>query len=234
MKTTDQLKQVIEFMKVGGQQVNTEFEFQSAKVADFRISLINEELYGKNELLPSLNNDNLDGVLDGICDVLYVAYGAIATYGSYLPEVEIPQREEGLNATILAKHIANSEVSQIANGLDQFRRGTESGDSMAIQRGLGYVVSGAISLATTSQFDLIGAFEEVHHSNMSKFCLSQEAAEKAIRVRMQEESKKEDYTDAYVEKVQVGANLYYVIKRAVDGKVLKGLDFFEPKLSKFM
>lgn len=234
MKTTDQLKQVIEFMKVGGQQVNTEFEFQSAKVADFRISLINEELYGKNELLPSLNNDNLDGVLDGICDVLYVAYGAIATYGSYLPEVEIPQREEGLNATILAKHIAISEVSQIANGLDQFRRGTETGDSMAIQRGLGYVVSGAISLATTSQFDLIGAFEEVHHSNMSKFCLSQEAAEKAIRVRMQEESKKEDYTDAYVEKVQVGANLYYVIKRAVDGKVLKGLDFFEPKLSKFM
>lgn len=234
MKTTEQLKQVIEFMKVGAQPVNTEFHFQSAKVADFRLALIEEELYGKKELLPSLQNDNLEGLLDGICDVLYVAYGAIATYGSFLPEVDIPERGEGLTGVVLAKHIALSEVGQIINGLDQFRRGTETGDSMAIQRGLGYVVSGAISLATASQLDLIGAFDEVHKSNMSKFCKSRESAEFDIKTRMQDESKKEDYTGAYVEEVNVDEKLYYVIKRAADGKVLKGLDFFEPDLTKYI
>lgn len=231
MKTTEQLLKVIEFMKVGEQPVNKEFTFQSTKVADFRIRLINEEIAGKNELLDSLKNDNLSGILDGICDVLYVAYGAVATFGAYLPEVEIPVRESDKSANILAKHLALNELSQITNGYEQFVRGTESGDAMAIQRGLGYIVSGAISLATVSEFDLIGAFDEVHKSNMSKFCLSEEAAEKAISVRSIE---KEDYIGAYVDKVQVGANLYYVIKRKNDGKVLKGLDFFEPDFTKFL
>jgi len=87
--TKTQFDSVVEFMSVAGQAVNTAWTNPTTKVGKFRLRLIDEEMNGKNELFDSAESDNLEGILDGICDVLYVAYGAYATFGLDAIEQEI-------------------------------------------------------------------------------------------------------------------------------------------------
>lgn len=240
--TLEQYKQVTEFMEVCNQEVNTTRKFQTAKVANLRVNLIHEEIFGTGELVESVNYDNKTGILDALCDILYVTYGAIATYGcvdalsDYEVSIGLPEEREGI---LLFKHASSSYIREISNYFEQFKRGVESGDSRTISDGLVRIVASCVEFARVSNFDLSGAFNEVHESNMSKFCSTVEEAEESIAFRLAEaealENKvkgleqKRNYTDAYVEK----SGSVYVIKRKIDGKGLKGKDFFEPDLAKY-
>lgn len=237
-----QAKQVIEFMKVCNQEVNEQRTFQSAKVANLRINLIQEEIFGRNELVDSVNIDDKVGILDALCDILYVTYGAMATYGctDVLSDYLItPSSGSERISKILYKHESGQLIKSMKDCFEQFKRGVETGDSKTISDGLVRLVSWCVVFANDSQFDLAGAFDEVHRSNMSKFCASEEEAHSSIAARLAEaetltdEIKKAEqianYTDAYVEK----SGDVFVIKRKVDGKGLKGMNFFEPDLSKY-
>lgn len=227
--TKEQFDAVVEFMTVAGQEVNTTFVEPTTKVGNFRLSLIKEEMAGKNELFDSINNDNLTGILDGICDVLYVAYGALATFGIEPAVYEIPSRRKSTllsmsNASIMMKHINDS--------YEKTHRGLLMGDMRTIQSGLNSLIYNTIDLAIQHGFDLDGAFKEVHASNMAKFCKSSRECAESIYQRRAE--KPEDYAGAEGHEVQVNGTSYFVIRRAKDGKVLKGMGFFEPDLEKFI
>ena len=240
--TLAQYNQVVEFMDVCNQEVNTNRTFQTAKVANLRVNLIHEEIFGTGELVESVNYDNKDGIIDALCDILYVTYGAIATYGcvdalcDYEVNGDLPDNREG---KLLYKHVSSSYIRVISDYFEQLKRGVVTGDSRAISDGLVRIVSSCIDFAADSNFDLAGAFNEVHESNMSKFCKTIEEAEASIQYRLEEaaaltnEAKKieqtRNYTGAYVEK----SGNVYVIKRKIDGKGLKGKDFLEPDLTKY-
>lgn len=239
-----QMQQVIEFMKVANQEVNTEFTFLSTKQADFRTRLIHEEIFGKNEFIDSVNNDNKVGMVDGLCDILYVTYGALASYGLECKTTDIYNEHVG-ESRILPKHQALKGIKAITDRFEQYQRGVETGDRTVIESGLTGIIYEVISFANNSGFNLKDAFDEVHRSNMSKFCSSYKEAIDSIDMRLEEghtmsdsnnikESSKgleqiSNYTDAIVEE----CNGIYVIKRKLDGKGLKGLNFFEPDLSKY-
>lgn len=236
-----QMQQVIEFMKVANQEVNTKFTFLSTKQADFRTRLIHEEIFGKNEFIDSVNNDNKVGMVDGLCDILYVTYGALASYGLECKTTDIYNDHVG-ESRILPKHQALKGIKAITDRFEQYQRGVETGDRTVIESGLTGIVYEVITFANNSGFNLKDAFDEVHRSNMSKFCSSEQEARSSIDMRIEEghtmvDHGNEDkgleqianYTNAIVEE----CNGIYVIKRKSDGKGLKGMKFFEPDLTKY-
>lgn len=227
----EQLDQVKEFMKVGSQEVNEEFTYQSLKVGNFRLKLIDEELNGPKELIDSMMNDNPVGMLDGICDVLYVVYGAYATYGLQVANWFV-QHEGFAVSPILPMHESIKHIQHLRAGYDRLKRGMEIGDQRTIQAGLDDVLHSTLDLGTTCGFDLTGAFDEVHRSNMSKFCASSDEAAESILLRLDEGN--EQYKDATIQEVVVDDKVFYIIKRAGDGKILKGSKFFEPDLAQYI
>lgn len=229
--TKEQFDAVVEFMTVAGQEVNTTFVEPTTKVGNFRLSLIKEEMSGANELFDSISKDNLKGILDGICDVLYVAYGALATFGIESPTYDVPRQRTG-SSTLLTISVASTMSKYINDCYEKTARGLLMGDMRTIQSGLNSLIYNTIDLATLHNFDLDGAFKEVHASNMAKFCTS--AHDCATSIAKRREEKPEDYTGAEGHEVQVNGTSYFVIRRAGDGKVLKGLNFFEPDLQKFI
>jgi len=229
--TKEQFDAVVEFMTVAGQEVNTTFVEPTTKVGNFRLSLINEEMTGAKELFDSIRNDNLNGILDGICDVLYVAYGAQATFGLEVTDYVVPNV---INVPSQLQPMSDADVlmRRLVDSYEKTHRGLLMGDQNTIKSGLNSLIYSTIDIAVAHNFDLVGAFKEVHASNMAKFCKSAKEAEESIAQRMHE--KPADYRGATVHEVQVNGTSYFVIRRAGDGKVLKGLDFFEPDLNKFI
>ncbi|AQW88831.1 nucleotide pyrophosphohydrolase [Serratia phage BF] len=230
--TVEQYNQVVEFMNVGSQEVNTEFKYPSWKTGLFRLRLINEELNGNNELIDSLMKDSPLGVLDGICDVLYVVYGAYATFGLEPIRWNLPSGDKTVNPVLpMQRSILHSK--HLNGAYERLVRGLELGDQPTIVSALRGIIDNIIDLSVDCGFDVSGAFTEVHESNMSKFCKTHEDAQKSIEMRL-EQGKFEDYTGATIQEVHVGDNTYYIIKRRNDGKILKGMSFYEPDLSKFI
>lgn len=233
MNTKHQLALVENFMKICGQDVNTIPTFQSTKITDFRTRLIDEEIYGPKELVDSINHDNQNGILDGLCDILYVAYGAIATFGVTMDEYPIFSRTEG-TGKLLYKHTAHNLIRNLDNAFQQYKRGVEIGDMITIGRGLTGVILEVNRFAEASNLDLASAFDEVHKSNMSKICITEQQALDSISMRIQTNPHKYvDYVDAIAAKVVVDDKEWFVIRRSLDNKVLKGNAFFEPDLDQF-
>lgn len=229
--TKTQFDSVVEFMSVAGQKVNTSFTEPTTKVGNFRLSLINEEMKGQNELFDSIHKDNMEMILDGICDVLYVAYGAYATFGLETLDYAIPS-QRNIPSTLLPMSEAHVLMRYVSDGYEQLSRGLTIGDMRTIQTGLNNIVFNTLTIAHSHNFNVVGAFDEVHKSNMSKFCTSAESALADIEVRVNQG--KQDYIGATVGEVEFHGKTFYVINRAGDGKVLKGTNFFEPDLTKFI
>lgn len=230
--TKEQFDAVVEFMTVAGQEVNNIYKEPTTKVGNFRLSLINEEMTGSKELFDSIAKDDLTGILDGICDVLYVAYGALATFGLGVDSYNVPPQHPRLKSNVLTMSEAAALMKRVKDSYEQTSRGLLTGDIRTIHNGLNNIIFCTIDISTSHNFDLSGAFREVHASNMSKFCKTYNDGIDDIAARQREG--KEDYIGATVHEVVVDGVSYFVIRRAEDGKVLKGLDFFEPDLNKFI
>ena len=226
--STEQYNAVAEFMKLGSQDVNTEFTLQSLGVANFRIRLIDEEINGKNEMIYCAERDDKVGVLDGICDVLYVTLGAAATFGVDVTDIQWNSLNPNSTETILPAHKTLLWHSRIEDSSAQFTRGVKTGDQITIRAGLKNLICNLFDYATACNFDLPGAFAEVHASNMSKFCETE--AEALLSIEEHRARGDAKYDRVYVAKV---GNLF-AIKRADDHKILKGRKYFEPELQKFV
>ena len=222
-----QYMDVKKFMEVAGQKTNNTPTHVSYNVANFRLTLIREELFGSNELVESMQRDNRVGVLDGICDVLYVVYGAMATYG--ITPDDYTHVPTPYASSIPTAGRTNYLIRSLKNVFDKYERDIFNDDLYEIRKSAESLISIVIGIADEFNLDVEGAFEEVHSSNMSKFCFTEYDAEHAIQVRLDEG--KTDYLAAVVVKL---TDEYFGIKRAVDGKILKPLSFFEPSLEKFL
>lgn len=227
MKTSqEQYDAVCEFMRTAGQTVATEFTFQRLQTANFRIALIQEELYGKNELFDCAAYDDDRGILDGICDVLFVTYGALAAYGLPASFRDFDLVSTPHNSRYA--HVFSFWNRELSYGFEQFKRGISTGDEPTITAGLHNLAASAFDMAKDLGYDLPAAFDEVYRSNMSKFCHSEQHAIDSIAAHRASGDKKYDE----VHYVQVGDK--WCIRANSNGKALKGSDFFEPDLTKYI
>lgn len=231
MSTVEQqIDQVAQFMKVAGQAVNTKETPVSLGVARLRYNLIIEEILGKNEFAYCAERDDMVGMLDGMCDILYVVYGAALTFGvDIASSVIAPNKAAG---KLAPAHRTLKTIHDMEYDANQFVRGYETDDYNLIKDSLINIVKQVYSYAGLINVDLSGAFDEVHSSNMSKFSDTQEHAQTSVETRRLKGDEK--YANVYVASVNVEGVDYWMIKRKDDHKILKSLNFFEPDLSKFV
>lgn len=221
-----QYMDVKKFMGVAGQDVNNVPTHISYKIANFRLTLIREEMFGPNELVESMQRDDRVGVLDGICDVLYVVYGALATYGIAPAEIgRVNTRFTQLPTAGRTHYLIRS----LKSVFEKYERDIFNDDLYEIGKSAESMIALVFTIADEFNLGIENAFNEVHSSNMSKFCFTEYEASHAIEQRISEG--KTDYIDAEV--VQLNEE-YFGIKRKSDGKILKPLTFFEPNLSQFV
>lgn len=225
-----QIAQVAEFMKVGGQAINVVPTIVSYAAAQLRYSLILEEITGRNEFQYCAERDDLIGALDGMCDILYVTYGAALTFGA---EIAYTKPANSIAAGKLAPaNVTHNTINTLIYNLNLFTDGYKSGRFNNIEESLTWIVRSVFDYAEKINVDLAGAFNEVHASNMSKFSESKDHAINSAATRLFTGDEK--YRNVHPEEVTVDGVTYWMIKRDEDGKILKSLNFFEPDLSKFV
>lgn len=225
--------QVVEFMKTFGQDVHTTPVAPTTRVANLRIELIREEL--EDELVPAINTDDIVEIADALTDILYVAYGAHAAFGT-LPS----ESGKYVNPVDLTRSVRAPTVFEANNAVDMMRDGVyKLGSLFSENQAYGFesiapdaldtIIASAYRLAWQCGIDIFKCFEEVHSSNMSKVCKTRIEAENSIQWRIDNAASSDvvaNYTGAYVEEV----NGFFVIKRRMDGKGLKGRNYFDPNL----
>lgn len=228
-----QLKKVSEFMQTMGQCTPSSFTLLTPKVGKFRIHLIESELFDENELFHSMENDNVEKVLDGILDVLYVTYGAMAAMGlkyeaeaaEYLkPFTYDANAPQGVMCSY-GDYIRFKEQSEyLMKDLSNAMRYENDESIMNILIDIVLLMQ---RIGSKFNFNIADSFDEVHASNMSKACITIRDAEATVK---QYEKQTQRVGFAY----WVEQNGRFVVLRSSDDKVLKGINFFDPELSKFI
>lgn len=237
---TSQYNSVVEFMKTFSQKVYTEKRIPTFKEYKLRIDLITEEI---SELKVAIKNDDLVEIVDALADILYVVYGAFATFGISINESlsnsdsdEYYEARHG-GATLPDILSAFQALSQMEVAIGEISYDTlfKQPSSMTekqffgnICHSLNTIVYKVYRLAMLMNVPLIACFNEVHGSNMSKVLRTEEDAHASIALRILEG--KADYDGAYV----IENTGKFLIKRASDNKVLKGADYYEPDLQKYL
>lgn len=138
------------------------------------------------------------------------------TFG--LPNRETPQ-EASAEESILALKLIYEEAKELEDALCHEKNTpnlAEIGDSLG---DLYFVVTQAAMIHGLDPEMLI---DRVYTSNMSKLCLTEQEAVDSVK----------NYTDKGIETYYTQLpDGKFIIKRTVDNKVLKGINFFEPDWS---
>tara|TARA_Y100000389_G_scaffold120282_1_gene117507 strand:- start:8 stop:400 length:393 start_codon:yes stop_codon:yes gene_type:complete len=113
---------VMDFMNNFGQEVKYNPEFPDEKVQKLRISLIEEEL---EELKEAMGKEDMVGVADALTDILYVAYGAGASFG-----IDLDKCFEEVHSSNMSKldrngHPIYRDDGKILKGPDYFEPNLE-------------------------------------------------------------------------------------------------------------
>lgn len=193
---------IIEFLDTAFQKVS-EFNYVTGvekleygeEVDKLSKDLIKEELQEHREALAQ--KDRVEE-LDAICDLIYV--GLRLRYKNYYFDIS-------RNPAINVFHLAYEEIQERV-----------AGDAFVTDFNLflpDFIKLSPFSLETIKQ-----AFDEVHRSNMSKFCTTEEDALASVQIY---ESK-----GVITDYKKVGD--YYIIYRFVDDKTLKGIHYSPPSL----
>lgn len=218
---------VKEFMNTMGQTVLTEPKLPSMKLANLRYDLIDEEV---SELESALMDDDHIEIADALADILYVGYGAFAAMGTTPGHMEYNDGPwDQVEVILPTVGEARDHIQAMKTSLLLIDSGYQFDQMDYITSGVTNVIDQAYHLAFEMGIDLYACFDEVHASNMSKACKTYDDAVASLLARQRDPETAENYVGVVV--VQSGE--YFVLRKA-NGKILKGMGYFEPNLKQFM
>jgi predicted HAD superfamily Cof-like phosphohydrolase len=173
--------------------------FEDKKLISFRIALIEEEIKETEE---AEEEGNITEVLDGLCDTQYVLLGMMIVLGVQPMEM----------------HLLNTISLRDALGL--LKASTSLNECVIAMRRLQRSIDDKIhSFGFDGIFD--EAFQEVHRSNMTKVCASEEQA------RNDCDAKEAEGIPCYYEHI----GDYWVLKNKETSKVVKASTWRVPNFS---
>lgn len=210
---------VHEFMDISGQQVGVPTKGHTRGLVDLRIGLLTSEI---DELNDAIHTDNLDLVVDGLCDILYVAFGNMLTFiGDEAYKMNTTHAVVTKPNGVLPHYMVGYKMVLDMYRVCEFNGGYKLCDYEAYFR----LITRIFQFANEHGIDIVGAFNEVHESNMTKFCHDEtESYASIVRYREKGITTHSEYNNTH----QV-----YVIKNSETGKVLKGIRFREPDLTPY-
>lgn len=232
-------QQVREFHLTSGHPVNTEPQFNifdDEKLINLRKNLIREEL---DEFRDACVKNHFVEMMDALADTLYVIYGAYLVFGvNFDSEYENQKDKLIVNTSdqLTSVNICNSEPGWITNTNDEFARIYASFENAINKRDFKLMTDELFNLTKSVyiashhlNINIIDVFTEVHRSNMTKFCINVEQAERSVeKCRLEGR-----YTSPSYRRCEPVPE-YFVIYDSETGKILKSCDFEEPKLQQFI
>ena len=132
---------VVTFNKVFGvpvhETVQKKIFTQNPKLVDLRLSLIKEEV---KELEEAIQNHDMPEVIDALADILYVVYGAGASFG-----INLDKAFDIVHSSNMSKICPTEELAQktVENYKRLFEEGKSPYDLPAYKKeetGLGYII----------------------------------------------------------------------------------------------
>lgn len=228
-------EQVGEFHEVFGHPLNKEIDKNifdtNFKLVDFRLNLIEEEM---NEFIDACKKQDKIEAIDAIADTLYVVYGACHVFGINYDEIKtvpelIYEIFEPTNIFTDRSSDLNDETTKFTEIVKELRHVCENDKDMTlVAKYLDKIVKQCYTLASLFSVDIDKCFAEVHRSNMTKVCLTEEDAKESVEWYKKNESRYKD--PAY----RISTNpKYWVIYDKETSKILKSIKFELPNLKQF-
>ena len=236
---------VKEFMTVGSQKYFI-FNEVNQSLTSLRGDLIIEEM---NELFESLNNNDLIETVDALADISYVTYGYLLIlmsedeYNDYIKNTDpyynsikyYSNGDDDDNGDNLKKNNVNLKyyLSYLNDDYNQFKELNNSFHKQLYNKNifkkdlitlLEKIIFKTYLLSNIINIDLNKAFLIVHLSNMSKFDTNLNDANKTM------EKYKAEGKDTYYDILNIN-NIDYYITKALNGKILKSINYIPPDLS---
>ena len=213
--------QVGEFHEIFGHPLHKELQTDilQSKV-NFRFSLINEEY---NELIEAYSKQDHIECIDAIMDLLYVTYGTYHTFGINIHQqnfskINITNTDINYTLNMLSHHIF--DLQAVCNATNK--------KFSLIQNELKNIIEKCYFLAQLFNVSVDLCFSEVHRSNLTKVCDTEELAKESVKWYIQNEPryKDPDYRKSTNPK-------YFVIYDRATSKILKSIKFELPNLKQF-
>jgi len=205
-----------------------------------RYKLINEEI---EETINAINNDDIIEIIDGLCDMLYVLFGAIVYFNLPITIINNKIRKMA-NLNEFNTLIDDNYILKVKNNLE-FRENIESvtennkllselttkilGDNNYYddyinnyQSLINNIVLNVYKISELLNININYFFNIVHNSNMSKICISEEEAVKTIEWYKNNEHK---YKNPSYRETSYNGIKHYIIYDKDTGKILKSMNY---------
>ena len=202
------------------------------KTINFRISMIDEEF---DEFIDAHSKKDFKECIDAICDMLYFIYGTFDVIGYNFDNILNNHTKEkynfdNVNHDVFEKYEYDClfHIHSIYHNIKMLRNCT-------VDKNLTYFINSLIrlenicqTLSTLFGVDSHKCFAEVHRSNMTKLCKTEQEAINTVNTYKQLlEEGKSSYNEPsfrYDEK-----NGYWIVYDNTTSKILKSINFELPK-----
>jgi len=213
------LEQVREFHTVFEHPISDEpyitvFDEQP-KLVQLRYDLLYEEI---KEFVDAYENHNIVEMVDALCDILYVSYGAALVFGLDIPQTGASLEYDGFNPYILIQHrdYYFNCIRDFSNYLKLYKIAVSEKDINKIKNALTDINFMCHLLSFTLNINIDKAFDLVHKSNMTKACKNgQEAGETVNYIR----DTQPQYKEPRYKQSKCGK--YWIVYNAENNKILK-------------
>lgn len=207
------------FMNISGQAIGVPSKSHTWGLVDLRIGLLESEI---TELDDAIHTDNMNLIVDGLGDILYVAFGNMLTFiGDEQYKMCFKHGVVTKPNGILPHYMEGYRIVRDLRRVCEFDEGYQLSDYETYYK----LITRIFQFAYEHGIDIVGAFNEVHDSNMTKFCYNEtESCASIIRYKANGITTHSEYNNEHS---------VYVIKNSETGKVLKGIRFREPDLTPY-
>jgi predicted HAD superfamily Cof-like phosphohydrolase len=226
-------EQVGEFHQVFGHPLNTEQQINilndNPKIVQFRLDLIKEEL---NEFIDACEKKDIIEAIDAIADTMYVVYGACHVFGIDFDKVKtcpetLYEIYEPCDIFEMRRDDLEIETNNFKNIVTELVNDcTVSKKFDEVVMSLDNIIKTCYTISSLFQVDIDKCFNEVHRSNMTKVCISEEEAIETVEWYKNNEKR---YADpAYRKSIN---SKYWVVYDRETSKILKSIKFQLPNIA---
>lgn len=218
---------------------------EDKQLIETKRNLINEEL---NELLEAIDKNNLINIIDALIDMLYVIYGVYYSFEG-LTIFNKDFNEYCKKSLVSLDNINNKQfkkyiITQFYNDnivndyffkhfVDNLKLVNVNFNKTIMKKELNTILNDYIdnifSIFIVLNINPTPFFDEIHNSNMTKFCVNEDEVGLTSK-HYQNEFNCNTY---YIEKSFFDSKLY-IVKRSSDNKILKSINYTKPNINKIL
>lgn len=249
-------EQVREFHKMFNHPIASEPQLgvfdKNPALVQFRISQVEEEFA---ELTSAFDKKDFIECIDAICDLMYFVYGSFLVFGvdfdQYEPKPKVRNFNCPQNNTKIFKTDTSAfqtQVTMLKQALSLVTLSAEEKDFANMIKFFAKLETICRSISTLLGVDINICFAEVHRSNMTKLCLTEEIAvrtvtdyvqKKATRDSLLKETEDENERAKIMEEYKAyddpdfkyDGTKYWIVYDKATTKILKSVDFEKPRLA---